>query len=222
MTIAEKLLKIDEGVEETIALNAELEQTLYGTDTGGKSYYDEFWDGFQYNGFPKNYDMSFYGSSWTDVTYKPKYELIVNSAYQTFSYARISTIPSIIFAESATLMDGTFLRAYYTHTICKLAVHENLRFSHVFDYDTNLKNLTIEGTIGQNGLNFQWSTQLSKDSIVSVITSLSTTTSGLSVTLSKTAVNNAFETSTGTADGSTSAEWLALIGTRSNWTISLV
>lgn len=32
MTTAEKLLKIDEGVEKAIALNAELEQTLYGAD----------------------------------------------------------------------------------------------------------------------------------------------------------------------------------------------
>lgn len=64
--------------------------------------------------------------------------------------------------------------------------------------------------------------KLSKPSITSIINCLSTTTSGLTVTLSKTAVNNAFETSEGVADGSTSQEWLNLVATKTNWTISLV
>ena len=85
-----------------------------------------------------------------------------------------------------------------------------------------LQNLTIEGIIGQNGFNVQWSTKLSKASITSIINALSETTSGLTVTLSKTAVNNAFETSAGAADGSTSEEWTTLEGTKTNWTISLV
>lgn len=93
-----------------------------------------------------------------------------------------------------------------------------------FSFGANeaLEEIRFEGVIGQNGLNLQWSTLLSHDSIVSIINALSTTTSGLSVTLSKTAVNNAFETETGVADGTESAEWSALIATRSNWTISLV
>ena len=70
-------------------------------------------------------------------------------------------------------------------------------------------------------LSFQHSTKLSKDSILSIWNALSTTT-GKTVTFSKTAVNSAFETSAGANDGSTSAEWLALIGTKTNWTVSLV
>ena len=85
-----------------------------------------------------------------------------------------------------------------------------------------LEEIRFSGVIGKNGLNLQWSTNLSHDSIVSIINALSATTSGLTVTLSKTAVNNAFATSEGAGDGSTSQEWLDLIATKSNWTISLV
>lgn len=81
-----------------------------------------------------------------------------------------------------------------------------------FGYLTSLEEIRFEGVIGQNGLNLQHSMLLSKASIESIINALSTTTSGLAVTLSKTAVNNAF-----TAD-----EREALIATRTNWTISLV
>lgn len=80
----------------------------------------------------------------------------------------------------------------------------------------------LEGSVvAGSGLSFQWS-PLSHDSIVSVINALSNTTSGLSVGFSKSAVNKAFETSAGAADGSTSAEWQSLIATKNNWTISLV
>ena len=85
---------------------------------------------------------------------------------------------------------------------------------------SNLTTLTIEGTIGQNGFDLHWS-PLDKASIQSVINALSATTTGLTVTLSQTAVNKAFETSSGANDGSASAEWATLTGTKTNWTINL-
>lgn len=75
-----------------------------------------------------------------------------------------------------------------------------------------LEEIRIEGIIGQSGFDFRGCANLSKASITSIINALSTTTSGLTVTLSKTAKEAAF-----TAD-----EWSALIATRTNWTISLV
>lgn len=84
----------------------------------------------------------------------------------------------------------------------------------------NLVDITFEGVIGQS-INFQWSPSLSKDSITSIINALSTTTSGLSVTFSKTAVNKVFETSEGAADGEKSDAWTTLRNTKTNWTVSL-
>ena len=85
-----------------------------------------------------------------------------------------------------------------------------------------LEDLTVTGVIGGDGFNVQWSTLLSKASITSIINALSSTTTGLTVTLSLAAVNKAFETSTGANNGSTSTAWTTLIATKTNWTISLV
>ncbi len=87
--------------------------------------------------------------------------------------------------------------------------------NYTFNNNPSLEEIRFEGVIGQNGLNLQWSTKLSHDRITNIIGVLSTTTSGLSIALSKTAVDNAFE------GGSTGQEWATLIATKSNWTISL-
>lgn len=68
-----------------------------------------------------------------------------------------------------------------------------------------------EGTIS-NSLNMQWSTKLTKASITSIIEHLSTTTSGLTLTLPKTAKEAAFTTD----------EWVVIVAAKSNWNISLV
>ena len=65
-------------------------------------------------------------------------------------------------------------------------------------------------------------TLLDKESLTSIINCLSDSTSGLTVTLSLTAVNKAFEITNGADNGSNSTEWLNLVNTRSNWTISLI
>lgn len=140
-----------------------------------------------------------------------------------FSYSKFTVVPEINATSGATL-NNMFYNSKSLHTIDKLILNDNgsQEFNNLFYQCESLENITIEGTIGQNGFNVQWSTKLSKASITSIINALSSTTSGLTVTLSKTAVNSAFETSSGAGDGSTSAEWTALIGTKTNWTISLV
>ena len=107
-------------------------------------------------------------------------------------------------------------------TIAKITVDANTRFSGAFTNCIALENLTIEGTIGQNGLDLRWSTKLSRASIESILSHLSTTTSGLSITLSKMAVDKAFETSKGANDGYNSEDFRDLVQLHNNWTINLV
>jgi hypothetical protein len=228
-------------------INAQLENTLNGTDTGGKSYYDELWDAYQQNGNIKDCNRLFCGLGWTDDTFKPKHPIKPSgntSAYMMFSRCGISDafrknsieidfsnvtgsnseifancwnliyVPTLDFSKCSII---TNLFSYDSNlvTVEKIIFSSNTRIDTCFTSCDALENLIIEGTIGQNGFNVQWSTKLSKASIISIINALSTTTSGLSVTLSKTAVETAF--------GSTeSEEWIALINTRSNWTINLV
>jgi hypothetical protein len=143
------------------------------------------------------------------------------NASQAFSYSKFTRLGILDFRK-ATTAANVFENMSNLVTIDKIIVSESTTISAWFSYDDKLENVTFEGTIAKNGLNLQWSTKLNKASITSVINCLSTTTSGLTVTLSKVAVNKAFETSEGANDGTTSTEWTSLIGTRSNWTISLV
>ena len=104
-----------------------------------------------------------------------------------------------------------FYQAYDLVTIDKLNVKETNTYSDTYTSCNKLKNITIEGTIGNN-INFKDSKQLTKESITSIINALSSTTSNLTVTFSKTARKNAF----------TDNEWNTLIAKKSNWTIALV
>ena len=85
-----------------------------------------------------------------------------------------------------------------------------------------LKEIQIVGTI-KLSLDFQDSTLLSKESIKSIVNALSQTTSGLTITFSKTAVNNAFginvDDPTTYPEGS---EYYILRNSKSNWTFNYV
>lgn len=234
MTIAEKITRakadydaVYEGGKakafaEVEPINADLEQILYGKDTGGRGFYDEFWDAFQNYGNRVDYNHAFYGLGWDENTFKPKYDFIAGRSYNMFAWSYIKQIDKVVDISKSQQIYGTFAYCYKLHTIKKFAVNENCVFSNDFKDCVELVNLTIEGTIGKNGFDVHWSTKLSKESIKSIINALSATTSGLAITFSKTAVNKAFETAEGANDGSTSAEWNALIAPKSNWTISLV
>lgn len=252
MTTAEKLLQISEGVDKVEALNTELAQTLYGGDTGYRGHYDEFWDEFQKYGNRTRYMSGFAGDGWTNKTFKPKYNIAGNQSMSSLFYACgikgdlveiLSNAGVTLDTSKTTSLNSAFNSTYITRvgviscegitsasgclqifiqstklvTIDKLILKSDgsQKLTSSFDGCSALENLTIEGVIGQNGFDVQYSPKLSKASITSIINALSTTTNGLTVTLSKTAVESAF-------GSTTSTEWTNLIGTRSNWTISLV
>ena len=260
MTIAEKLTRakadIDavhgagkqEAFAEVEPINTELEQILYGKDTGGRGFYDEFWDDFQQNGTRTNYDEGLSGYGWTSKTFKPKYSIVPKTAYMIFRDNRVS-IDLVDYCEKngitvdfsqVTNVRYAFYNTAFTHLgvldFSKIAHAGELTgtfnwcgaktvdllklnatqgsYSSTFTDWGELENITIEGSINCNGASFKQSTKLTKASITSIVNALSATTSGFTITLSKTAVETAF--------GSTeSAEWNALMAPKSNWTISL-
>jgi hypothetical protein len=172
---------------------------------------------------------AFYGIGVTDFAKRLKdCDVKLDTSKSTmmgvlFAYAyNITTIPKIS-AISAPQLSNDFTECFKLKTIECLEVHENLIYANtVFGKCYELENLTIEGTIGQNGLNLQWSTKLSKASWISIINAISATATGKSITGSLESVQRAFETSAGAMDGDASAEWLNLIASKSNWTINLV
>lgn len=205
MTIADKMTRAKEDYD-----------AVY--DAGKQAEYDAFWDTFQRKGSKSAYNYMFAGDCWRDNIYHPKYpiRIIYTCNYMYYNSYITDTKVSIDISD----MNGNLAYMFYNskiETIPLLIVNEKTAFnSNMFESCSALKNLTIRGVIAKNGLNLKWSTLLSHDSIVSIINALSTTTSGLTVTFSAESVNNAFE------GGSVGNEWLNLIATKSNWTISLV
>ncbi len=114
-----------------------------------------------------------------------------------FAYCYFSELPTIDFTGLTSSADTVFYASRMTK-LEKIIVNENTKVNSNCFRLPNLEDVTFEGVIGQNGYNFQWSTKLSKSSIESVINALTDDTEHLStisnptVTLSKTAVENAF------------------------------
>lgn len=143
--------------------------------------------------------------------------------YAFYYCVNLTCVPEIVIGNSCVQIQGMFSQCKVLRTIRKLTFPEKT-FNTIYFFEgcLALEEITIGGTIACDGLDLHWSTKLNKASITSFINALSATTSGFSITFSETAVNTAFETSSGTNDGAESAEWLALIATKPNWTIKLI
>lgn len=197
-------------------------------ESGKQAEYDAFWNIAQNYGDPEgvNYYYKFcYADMWNDENFNPKYDLICSEtttgAQQLFRLNTNITDTKKPIKVLGTNAGSMFYNASNLVTIRKLIVHKEVSYGTTFNWCSSLENIIFEGEIGKE-IDIQHSHKLTKASITSIINALSSTTSGLSVTLSKTAVNTAFETSTGANNGSISTEWSALVATKTNWTINLV
>ncbi len=261
IAIADEVRAITGGTE-PLSLGDMAENIPKAYEAGKTAEWNAFWDAFQDNGNRRKYGYAFYGTTWNDITFKPKYDIILDgndgrTGFAVFSFSYITDLAKIC-EEQGIVIDGTkfapstnqdwfnacynltrtppipvnenfrygYFYGYCTrlHTVEGFYVHENVTFANnVFSSCGELQNLTVIGTIGQSGLNVQWSTKLSKASIKSVMTALSTTTSGLTVTFSKTAVNNAFGIDVDDPETyPEGSEWYELRNSKSNWNFNFI
>ena len=211
-----------------------------GYAEGAQTEYDRFWNEFQDYGERTDYTYAF--RYWGGDYIRPKYKVqnITGQAAVMFQHAKVKKLEAAHFDLTgadkltdtvygmfngcrqleeiedlnipATNYTGTWFNCVSLKKIAVVRCMAGKAFSSAFGNCEALEDVTFTGVMSTNGLNLQYSTKLNRASIESVINVLSTSTSGRTVTLSKTAVNNAFEDS----------EWEALIATRSNWTISLI
>lgn len=197
-----------------------------GFEAGKQDAYNTFWDDFQNNGNRNHYYYAFSYYNFDDSTYNPKYPIKTgtsNTGGQNLFYSSYGITDTKVDIEFEKTANGAFNSAKKLKTIRKMIVNENTTFTNTFNGAEALETINVEGTIGK-AISLAPCTLLTKASITSIINALSTTTSGLTLTLSEAAVNKAFETSEGANDGTTSAEWEALGGTNrecQNWTIAL-
>lgn len=138
------------------------------------------------------------------------------------SYSYISRM-GVVDMRACAAHSTTFGYSNELKTIDKIIVDENNTFANAVFRVPKLEDITVEGTVASD-ISFQYCTRLTKESITSIINALGdeTIVAGKTLTLSQTAVNTAFETSEGAADGETSEEWNNLISTKTNWTITLL
>ena len=193
-----------------------------------------------YNLYPK-YDIKPNGScdslfyAWENISANERFSLKqrleecgvvldtskATSFINTFAYNMAFTEVPTTDLTSAKTVSGLFAHNYgVLKTIEKLVVNENTPMGGWFVNSPGVENITIEGTIGKSGFNISPCTKLSGQSIVSIIEALSDTTSGLTVTLSQTAVDNMAFPIVG--NKGTYNSWTDLEQSRTNWTISLV
>ena len=220
-----------------------------GKADGIRSEYDRFWDNYQNYGKRQSYMYAFCQNNWTLETFKPKYDLKVNgSAAGMFYQCKLNIdladyleqIGIQLNTEMVTVYNSTFNGTEFTRlevinttkssylsqlfyssrklvTIDKLILKDDgsqTQASLMLGLCNELQNLVIEGVLGDTA-SIKDSTKLTKASITSVINALSSSKTNKTLTLSEIAVTTAF-------GSTTSDEWLNLIATKSNWTISLV
>lgn len=143
------------------------------------------------------------------------------SFYQCFCGGFFKRL-GVIDTTSATSLDSMFVE-FGGDTIDKLIIRPDgsTGCGSSFTSANKLRNITIEGVIGKDW-NMQWC-PLSKDSIISVINALSSTTSKLTVTFKKTAINNAFGINVDDKETyPEGSEYYTLINTKTNWIFKYV
>lgn len=205
-------------------LNTEKIPQVY--EAGKNAEYETFWNEVLQGGERTQFRYAFGGLGWTDVNFKPPTTIRPSDSRYMFCYSGITNLTDeqVDFEDATDLRDCFYYCLNLETLILKISGKAKTFDARTFQECANLANLTIiGGTISKNGLDLQWSTKLTKDSLVSVFNALSTTTSGLSITLSKVAVNNAFginvDNESTYPEGS---PYYQLRHSRDNWSINYI
>lgn len=183
----------------------------YHKSWGMQTEYDKFWDAYQGLGEVIAATSMFSGSRWNDTCYNPKIAIKASSFSGMYQNSQISDtkVPLDFTYGSGT---DVFRNASKLRNIEKIIVDSDNAFSNWFYNCTALEEIRFEGTIG-NSLDIHWSTKLSFESLVSIVSALSKTVTGQTITLPTTARQ--------TYDNATiSGAWDNLVKQYTNWTFA--
>lgn len=201
---------------------------------------ERFWEAIQAGGTRTNYSYAF--SYWGDVDFTPAYIIRpVNAAYMflgskisrlenapldfsqatqmtyAFSSCAVEAIEPSISTVSATDLSALFGWNGSIRRINEIVLKDDGSQSvrYMFENCRNLETVQFRGAFGQD-ISFGQSSRLTQPSISSIVTALSDAASGKTLTLSRAAVDAAWEF------GTSESGWLDLVASKPNWTISLV
>lgn len=179
----------------------EMPDKIGGVFADGEMHaWNQFWDAVQAGGARKNYKYTF--SGWKIDYIRPKYRVIptdgeaLSSTFsgatvldiepQYFDFSKIArgtasytfynckklAISRDIGIPAEKKYDATWVGCELLTEIERIRVAEDTGFSSVFNYAASLKELRVDGVIGQNGFDVHWSTLLTHDSLMSIINAL--------------------------------------------------
>lgn len=105
-----------------------------GVAIGKQLEYDRFWDAYQQNGKRTDYQTGFTGAGWTEETFKPKYDIVTNSAYMLFRGCPIKDLGEAI-RNSGKKVVVNHNRLQYSFNFCpNLETVEEIEFKNPLVY----------------------------------------------------------------------------------------
>lgn len=146
-----------------------------GVSDGRQAEYDSFWDTYQQNGKRSHYQYAFARNYWIDDLYNPKYPIgpvTTGGFIQVFGYNQQLTDTKVSIESCGAYLDNTFIGCVKLKKIPSLVVDSETTYKNTFHDNICLEVLNIQGTIGQNDFNVQWSTELSHESLMSIVNAL--------------------------------------------------
>ena len=238
MTTSEKLVKVAENRERIYEKGKQAERNAFWDGVFSGVNWQQKFTGSTWNDntFYPNQDIKpighanslFYLVEITDLVGRLKecgVKLDTSGVTQRSDYmfnycTKLTTVPYLDLRNANgydySLMGNMFSNCYALKTIEGIHLSDdglqNLGAPYsCFNQCTALENVTFYGKIGTS-LYFNQSSMLSRTSIENVVSSLSDTATGQTISFSNTAKTAAF----------TDEEWAALIATKPNWTFTLV
>lgn len=166
MDIAEKILRSKQDLDNVYKR---------GTIDNAKRFND------LYQNFGKRgkYAYAYSGVEWVDEIYNPEYDIVTHNAkygaYCAFLDARITNVKVKVYVNTNTgdTDKSIFANCINLVTIPLLDItYYNGSYDEWFKGCTSLKNLKIAGKIKETNFNVQWSTELTHDSIISILNAL--------------------------------------------------
>ena len=209
----------------------------------------DFWDMVQGKGTRLFYEYGFANSYFEYI--HPKYKIIptsrsinmfdtckylkkVESAYFDFTnavmtsgnYAIFRSCSELVEIEDINIQSGNYTQTYRNcpklERIAIMRVAVSNTFDGVFDGDVALKNIAIEGTIGQSGLSFSDCPLLTGQSVDSIIQALDITTPGTTKTITFNIANKQAYCDYLEVDIAYWDSWASFFATEYGWTISVL
>lgn len=216
MSIAEKLLRAKEDLD-----------MVY--EKGKAAEKQAFSNAYQDFGNRRNYFSAYSGIGWNEETFDPQYGITCadpnasnpansTNAARIFYGSRITEI-KVPITVIGIPMDSVFTRCSALRYVERLELEGVTKFTTLFNGCTNLEHIIFAGSLDIS-LNISATEVLDKESIESIVGVLSADASGMTLTLSQTAVMNAFGSIEDAIDGE-ETQWKVLKDTKPNWTFVL-